>query len=115
MTFSIQPASAPSCERMLVNLITGREAAKAHAEAKRCGSDIYLAMRLAPDMLPFASQVRIASDIAKAAVARLASIDAPRFIDDETTLDALSDRVRRTLSFIRSVDPAQMENGEARE
>ena len=38
---------------------------------------VYLTLRLAPDMLPFPRQIQIASDAAKACMARLAGQDAP--------------------------------------
>ncbi|WP_066339392.1 DUF1993 domain-containing protein [Azohydromonas lata] len=115
MTMSMYGASAPVFERMLDNLLTWLVKAQAHAESRRFDSANYLGMRLAPDMLTFASQVRIAADVAKLAVARLAGVDAPRFPDDETTLEALAQRVRNTLAFVRSIDPRSIEGSDARE
>jgi uncharacterized protein len=47
------------------------EKGKAHATAKEVDEVNYTSMRLVPDMLPLASQVRIACDIAKRGVAKL--------------------------------------------
>ncbi|HWH84556.1 MAG TPA: DUF1993 family protein [Burkholderiaceae bacterium] len=48
-----------------------RDGAQAHAEAKKFDPSVYLAARLAPDMLPFTNQIQMACDGAKFAVARL--------------------------------------------
>jgi uncharacterized protein len=65
MSISMHAASAPIQIRMLGNLAHWLERAQAHAEAKKFESTNYLTLRLAPDMLPFVSQVRVASDIAR--------------------------------------------------
>jgi hypothetical protein len=117
MTLSMHAASAPVFERMLSNLGTWLVKAEAHDHARSQpeGPVDYMSMRLAPDMLPFAAQVRIASDIARLGAARLAGIDPPRWPDDETTLAALGARVRRSTAFIAALDAAQLEGSDARE
>ncbi|NCV42961.1 MAG: DUF1993 family protein [Actinobacteria bacterium] len=40
-------------------------------------------MLLAPEMLSFASQIRIACDTSKNSTARVSGLEAPRFADDE--------------------------------
>jgi hypothetical protein len=62
---------------MLGNMVQWLEAAKAHADTKKFSTDVYLTLRLAPDMLPFPKQIQIASDAAKGCIARLAGQDAP--------------------------------------
>ena len=115
MTLSMHSASAPTFTRMLGNLNTWLDKAQANAEAKKFDSANYLALRLAPDMLPFASQVRIASDIARLAMSRLANAEYPRYADDETTLEALAERVRKSIAFVQSIDPAQLDGSDSRE
>jgi hypothetical protein len=78
--------------------------AAAHAEAKKFDPATYLTMRLRPDMLPFASQVRIFADHAKNGSARLAGVEAPKHADDETTLEALKARLHKTLDYIHTLD-----------
>ena len=65
--------------------------------------------RLAPDMRPLTSQVQLASDTAKGAVARLAAVENPSMPDTETTFAELKDRIAKTVAFIESVDPAKFE------
>lgn len=115
MTLSMYGASAPVFTRMLDNLLTWLDKAQAHAEAKKFDSANYLALRLAPDMLPFASQVRIASDIARLAMVRLGGGEFPRYPDDETTLEALAERVRRSIAFVQSYRAEQIDGSDARE
>lgn len=115
MTLSMHSASAPVFTRMLGNLNVWLDKAQAHAESRKFDSANYLALRLAPDMLPLASQVRIASDIARLAMARLGSGEMPRYADDEITLQALADRVRRSIEFVQSFEPKQLEGSGERE
>jgi hypothetical protein len=112
---SLHGASAPAFAKMLSNMLNWLDAAKAHAEARKFPADNYLTLRLAPDMLPFARQIQIASDAAKGCVARLAGQEIPKYEDNETTLDELAERIRKTRDFILSVPAAAFEGGEGRE
>jgi uncharacterized protein len=114
MTISMYGMSVPVFERVLGNMLVWLDKAQAHAEARRFDPNNYLGLRLAPDMLPFASQIRIACDQAKGCTRRLAGVDAPVHPDDEATLDQLRDRIRSTLAFIASVPAEKFEGSEAR-
>ena len=74
-----------------------------------------LSTRLAPDMLPFTTQVQIACDTAKFCVARLAGSEGPKFEDNETTLADLRQRVRKTIDYVQSVPAAQVDGSDDRE
>jgi hypothetical protein len=65
-------------------------------------------------MLPFKSQVQIASDTAKGAGARLAGIEVPKFEDDEASFAELQARIDKTVAFLDSLDPAAFEGAEGR-
>jgi hypothetical protein len=114
MTISMYSASVPVFQRQLGALLTVLDKAQAHAEARKFSPDNYLQLRLAPDMLPFVSQIRIASDAAKGAVARLAGVDAPKFEDNETTFEELRTRVRKTLDYVGSVPADSIDGSEER-
>lgn len=110
MTFSLYDASAPMFVRglnVLVGLIDKAAASGLDEEGLMQG-------RLAPDMLPFVSQVRIATDLAKGAVARLADVEPMVLADDETTLAQLRARIVRTIAYVESVGPAQFAGAETR-
>ena len=112
---SMHGASAPVFARMLGNMLNWLDAARAHAEAKKFSTEVYLTLRLAPDMLPFPKQIQIASDAAKGCVARLAGLEPPKFEDNEATLDQLAERIRKTRDFVLAVPAAAFEGGEGRE
>ena len=106
MTISMYSASVPVFTRMLGHLAAWLDKAEAHAQAKKFDTSVYLAARLAPDMLPLTKQIQIACDAAKFGVARLAGVEAPKFEDNEASLAELRERIRKTVEFVRSV-PAE--------
>lgn len=114
-TLSMYDASAPVFAKMLGNMLNWLEAAKAHAEARKFDTSVYLTLRLAPDMLPFTKQIQIATDAAKGCVARLAGHEIPKYEDNEATLDELAERLRKTRDFVLSVPAAAFEGSEDRE
>jgi len=113
MALSMHSASVPVFVRMLGNLLAWLDKADAHAAARKFEPSVLLGTRLAPDMLPFVKQVQC--DAAKFAVARLAGVEAPKFADDEASLDELRERVRRTIDFVRSVPAARVDGSEDRD
>ncbi len=115
MSITMYSASVPIFVRMLENCGRWLDKAEAHAQAKKFDSAVYLAARLAPDMLPFTNQIQIACDGAKFAIARLSDVDAPKFDDNETTLAALSERVNATIAYIKSVPAAKLDGTEGKE
>lgn len=68
--------------------------------------------RLAPDMYPLARQVQIATDAVKGCVARLAGVDVPSYADDEASIAELKARIAKTLAFIQTVKPEQIDGSE---
>jgi uncharacterized protein len=70
---------------------------KNHSEAE------LLATKLAPGMYPLSRQVQLISDQAKGMVARLAGIENPSMEDEETTIDELIVRLKKTVEFIQNV------------
>ena len=73
-----------------------------------------MAARLAPDMHPFPRQVQIATDMAKAGVARLTDREAPSWPDTEASLAELKERVATALAYVSAVSPASFEGSELR-
>ena len=114
MSISMHSASVPVFVRNLDNMLAWLDKAQAHAEAKKFDTANYLAMRLAPDMLPFIKQIQIASDGAKGCVARLAGEEIPKWDDTEVTLDDLRARIRKTIDYVQSVPAARFDGSEGR-
>lgn len=57
-------------------------------------------------------QVQIASDTAKGVIARLAGVDIPAYEDNETSIDMLKARIAKTVAFIQSFKPEQLDGTE---
>ena len=115
MNLSMHAASAPVFVRTLQAMPMWMDKAQAHAEARRFSPDNYLALRLAPDMLPLTKQVQIACDMAKGCMARLAGMEVPAWPDDETTLDALRARVTHTVDYVKGFAADQIDGSDERE
>ena len=115
MSISMSSASVPIFLRFFANLEQWLDKAEAHAAAKKFDPSVYLAARLAPDMLPFTKQVQIACDTAKFAVSRLGGVDAPKFDDTEASLADLRERVRATAAFVKSVPASSLDGTEDKE
>ncbi len=112
MTISMHQASAPRFANTLRNLSVILDKAQAHCEAKKIEPAALTQARLFPDMFPFTRQVQIACDKAKGAVARLAGVEIPKHEDTEQTFAELKARIDKTLKFIESVKPAQIDGSE---
>jgi uncharacterized protein len=114
MKISMYEASIPTFLLSLRNLKAILQKGAAHAESRKYDANLLVATRLAADMLPLARQVQIASDAAKGAAARLAGVDPPKFEDNEQTLADLIARVDKTIDYLQSFKPEQLEASEDR-
>ncbi|PNG28011.1 DUF1993 domain-containing protein [Methylocella silvestris] len=114
MSLSMYQASIPVFARALGNLSKILEKAEAHAAARKFQPSVLIADRLAPDMLPFSSQVQLAADTAVRGAARLAGVDFPSNPDVETTFAELQERLAKSLAFLKTISNAQIEGGEDR-
>jgi len=115
MKISMYALSHDVFHKALTQLLHVMEKGVANAKARNFDSSVLVGARLAPDMLPFVKQIQLTSDFAKNSMARLAGIDPPKFEDNETTMDELFARVRRTLEYIDSVPAAALEGSETRD
>jgi hypothetical protein len=86
-----------------------------HAAAKGFDPAVLLNARLAPDMFPLSRQVQIATDQAKGGGARLAGVEVPSYPDDEKTFADLQARIAKTIAFLDSLTPAQIDGSENKE
>ncbi|MGB6054306.1 MAG: DUF1993 domain-containing protein [Burkholderiaceae bacterium] len=115
MSISMYAASVPLLKQLLRSLDAILGKAEAHAREKNIDPAVLLQARLYPDMLPLTKQVQIASDNAKGIAARLAGVDIPSFADTEQTFEELHARIAKTLDFLDSVKPDQVNGSEERE
>ncbi len=115
MAISMFRASVPVFLQMLPCLSAILDKAAAFAEGKKIEPSVLLNARLAPDMYPLTRQVQIATDFAKGTVARLAGQEPPKYADTETSIAELKARIAKTIDFIKSFTPAQIDGSEDRQ
>ena len=65
-------------------------------------------------MHPFSRQIQMASDAAKGGAARLAGVAPPSMPDTETTWVELKERLAKTIDFVSSIKPEQVNGDENR-
>ena len=114
MSVSFYDVSIPTYLNTLKNLAAILEKAEAHAKAAGIDPASWLDVKLAPDMAPFTRQIQMASDAAKGGVARLAAVAPPSYADTETTWAELKARIAKTIAFVESIKPEQVNGGETR-
>lgn len=116
MTFShslsMYQASVPVFLKTLGNLSQILAKAEAYATAKKIDPVVLINARLAPDMFPLARQVQIASDGVKGFAARVAGVEIPSYPDTETTFAELQARIAKTVDFLKTFTPEQIDGTE---
>ena len=115
MALSMYQASIPQLEKMLTNLSNILKKGEEFAKVKNIDESVLINARLAPDMFPLAKQVQIACDQVKNGMARLAGVELPAFDDHETTFAQLQERIAKTITFAKSITPAQLDGSETKE
>lgn len=114
MKHSVHDLIAVQFSRSLLGLKGLLLKARAHAETRKFDENLFLQLRVAPDMFPFVKQIQITTDGAKGAAARLTGKTAPVFADNETTLTQLIERIERTVEFLQSTSEKDYEGYESR-
>ncbi|MGH8403286.1 MAG: DUF1993 domain-containing protein, partial [Gammaproteobacteria bacterium] len=114
MSLSMYQASVPVFIRMLNNLSAILKKGEAHAGAKKIDTAVFVSARLAPDMFPLVRQIQIATDTVKGCAARLAGVEPPKYEDNEQTYAELYARLDKTIAYLKTVKPAQIDGSEAR-
>jgi uncharacterized protein len=115
MKISMHNMVADQCAPLLAAMSKILDKGAAYAEAKKFDVSVLVNSRLAPDMWPLSRQVQIASDMVKNGVARLAGQEAPRYEDNEQTIDELKARIAKTIDYIKSVPASAFEGAEDRD
>lgn len=109
MPISMYDASIP----MMINMLGNMKAWLDKAAAQKSEAELIDA-RLIADMKPLTAQFQSASDSAKNGAARLAGIDIPSMPDTETSFAELRERCDKTIAFLQTITPAQLEGSEGR-
>ncbi|MES1202516.1 MAG: DUF1993 domain-containing protein [Pseudomonadota bacterium] len=111
---SIHAASVPMFVALMSNLNTWLEKAEAYAAEKKFDVNVLATARLAPDMLPLAGQVDIATAWAKNCMYRLAGQTPPDYAASEPTIAALKARIARALDDVQSISAKDLEGADSR-
>jgi len=114
-TLSMYQALVPPAVRQLRSLSAILTKAQAHCAANKIDPNAFLQARIFPDMYALPVQVRIAGDMCKGAVSRLAGVENPKFEDTETTFEQLQERIAKTIAYVSSFTPEQIDGTEDRD
>lgn len=115
MPITLSSASLPVFRRFLGNLRHVLGKAQADVAARGYDEQALIQYRLAPDMLPFKSQICIACDAAKLCAARISGLDAPKYENTENTLAELVGRIDKTLAWLQTVPASAIDGQESKE
>ncbi|REJ83879.1 MAG: DUF1993 domain-containing protein [Acidobacteria bacterium] len=101
--------------RSLSNLDAIVSKAEAHVAAdEHLEPETLIQARLYPNMAPFVFQIRVATDTAKGAAARLSGSEVPSWADDEQTFPEVHERIGKAITYLESFEPGQFEGAEDR-
>lgn len=112
MTISMYKSSAPIFIHGLGNLQAIIDKAEKYAATRKIEPSVLVNARLAPDMFPFSRQIQIATDVVKGGMARLAGAEIPSYADTEKDFGELNQRIAKTIKFIESFKPEQIDGSE---
>src|ERR1022692_4802782 len=115
MTISMYKTSVPIFVQFLTSMSAVLDKAAAHCEAKKIEPATLLNMRLYPDMFPLMRQLRAVTDHAISGTARLAGAELITFPNNETSFPEVKDRIAKTIEFIKSFKPEQINGTEDKE
>ena len=112
MPLSMYQASVPVFTHYLGALSKIIDKAAAHAAARKIDPAVLTGMRLYPDMFPFAQQVRSAADHSLRVAGALSGVEPPKLGDTDTTFEQLKDRLAKTITYLKSLKPTQIDGTE---
>ena len=115
MTVSMYKISVPIFVQLLTALSACLDKAAAHAEAKQIDPAFLINMRLAPDMFPLWRQVQQATAHPIRACSALAGTEALSIPGTDASFADLKARLTKTIDYVKSFKPAQIDGTEDKE
>ncbi len=106
--------SVPVFSERLKALALVLQKGEENAAERKIAPEVFLAGRLAPDMLPLTKQVQIATDHAKGAASRLAGREVPRYDDTEASFAELQARIAKTRDYLGTFASADFKGSDER-
>lgn len=114
MAISMYQVSLPIFVRQLSGLAGCMKKAQALYAEKKYDESTLLSYRFYPDMFSFSKQVQAATDHARNCTALLAGLEAPKYEDNEKSLAELIARVEKTIVWLKTVKPGQVDGTEGK-
>ena len=115
MAITLYAASVPVFKQMLSSLSDILHKTEEHRAEKNIEASALLQARLFPDMFALTRQVQIAADFARGITSRLAGVEVPKYDDNEQTFADLHSLLAKTLVYLDSFTPEQINGQEDRE
>lgn len=112
MKISMYNITVPVFIKSLSNMGSILEKAEKESSEKKLDLEHLLTDRLYPDQFNFTRQIQIACDNAKGTTSKLAEIDNPKMEDTEKTVEELKVRIEKTIDFLKTIRPEQIEGSE---
>ena len=109
---SMSQITLPVFVRRLNGLAGCLKKAQALYAEKKYDESTLLSYRFYPDMFSFARQVQATTDHARNCTAMLAGVEAPKFEMNEKSLADLIGRVEKTVAWLGTVKPEQVDGTE---
>lgn len=115
MTNSVYDLAITPMLRSLKNLdaIVGKAETYASTD-KDVDPETLIQARLYPNMRPFIFQIRVATDTAKGAAARLAGRPVPSWPDEERTFAEVHERIGKAIAYLSGFKPEDFDGAEQR-
>ena len=111
MAVTMYQGSVPVFIQLLGGLKGVLEKAEAQAAARRIDPAVLLNWRLYPDMFTLARQVRQTSEHAFGA-GRAAGVEVPKLPDIDISFEEMKSRIGKTIDFLKTLKPAQLDGRE---
>ena len=115
MSISMYDFAIAPMARMLTQLDRILAKGEEHAREHSIKPEVLVQARLYPNMLPLVAQIRIATDTAKGAAARLSGAEVPKWADDEHSFADLHARVDKALDYLGTFSARQFEGAASRD
>lgn len=111
MAITMYSASVPVFQQLLGGLKSVLEKGEAGVQAKKLDATVVLNLRLYPDMFTLARQVRQSCEHALGA-GRAAGVEVPKFPESDNSFDEMKSRIDKTVDFLKTLKPAQLDGKE---
>ena len=115
MAITLYAASVPVFKQMLSSLSDILHKTEEHRAEKNIEASALLQARLFPDMFALTRRVQVAADFARGITSRLAGVEVPKYDDNEQTFADLHSLLAKTLVYLDSFTPEQINGQEDRE